>query len=86
MGFGGDGSFGLEVDARQIVLIEGSLAVTYELAVDVFLVAASLSASLGAYVEFERTEEFPEGEVTLGAYAELRGSLRSSASSRCPAR
>ncbi len=75
MGFGGDGSFGLEVDARQIVLIEGSLAVTYELAVDVFLVAASLSASLGVYVEFERTAKFPEGEVTLGAYAELRGSI-----------
>ena len=75
MGFGGDGSFGLEVDARQIVLIEGSLAVTYELAVNVFLVAAALSASLGVYVEFERTPEFPEGEVTLGAYAELRGSL-----------
>ncbi len=37
MGYGGDGSFGLEVDARQIVLIEGSLAVSYELAVDVFL-------------------------------------------------
>lgn len=75
MGFGGDGSFGLEVDASQIVLIEGSLAVTYELAVDVFIVSASLSASLGVYVEFERTDQFPEGEVTLGAYAELSGSV-----------
>ena len=54
----------------QIVLIEGALAVTYELAVDVFLVAAALSASLGAYIEFERTEQFPEGEVTFGAYAD----------------
>ena len=76
MGFGGDGSFGLEVDAEQIVRIEGALAVTYELAVDVFLVAAALSASLGTYIEFERTEQFPEGEVTFGAYATLRGSLR----------
>ena len=75
MGFGGDGSFGLEVDARQIVLIEGSLAVTYELAVDVFLVSASLSASLGVFVLFERTKAHPQGEVTLGAYAELRGSV-----------
>lgn len=75
MGFGGDGSFGLEVDASQIVLIEGSLAVTYELAVDVFIVSASLSASLGVYVEFERTEQFPEGEVTLGAYVDLSGSV-----------
>ena len=75
MGFGGDGSFGLEVDAKQIVRIEGALAVTYELAVDVFLVAAALSASLGTYIEFERTEQFPEGEVTFGAYATLRGSL-----------
>ena len=75
MGFGGDGSFGIEVDARQIVLIEGALAVSYELAVDVFLFAASLSASLGVYVEFARTEALPGGQVTLGAYAELRGSL-----------
>jgi hypothetical protein len=76
MGFGGDGSFGLEVDAKQIVRIEGALAVTYELAVDVFLVAAALSASLGTYILFERTEQFPEGEVTFGAYASLSGSLR----------
>ena len=76
MGFGGDGSFGLEVDAKQLVRIEGALAVTYELAVDVFLVAAALSASLGTYIEFARTEQFPEGEVTFGAYVSLTGSLR----------
>lgn len=69
MGFGGDGSFGLEVDARDIVMIEGSLAVTYELAVDVFVVGASLSASLGVFVVYE------DGTVTLGAYAELRGTV-----------
>ena len=76
MGYGGDGSFGLAVDAKQIVRIEGALAVTFELAVDVFLVAAALSASLGTYILFERTEQFPEGEVTFGAYATLTGSLR----------
>ena len=68
-GFGGNGSFGLTVDAAEIVRIEGSLAVTYELAVDVFIVAASLSASVGVFVIYE------QGEVELGAYAELAGSL-----------
>jgi hypothetical protein len=36
-GFGGNGSFGLVVDASRIVYVEGSLAVTFELAVDVFI-------------------------------------------------
>jgi hypothetical protein len=69
MGFGGDGSFGLEVDAREIVLIEGSLAVTYELAVDIFIASASLSASVGVFIVYD------DGTVTLGAYVELRGSV-----------
>ncbi|GAA3383052.1 hypothetical protein [Cryptosporangium minutisporangium] len=69
MGFGGNGSFGLEVDASKIVLIEGSMAVTYALAVDMFIASAALSASLGVFVLYE------DDEVTLGAYAELRGSV-----------
>lgn len=69
MGYGGDGSFGLEVDARRIVLIEGSLAVTYELAVDIFIASASLSASVGVFIVYE------DGTVTLGAYVVLRGSV-----------
>ena len=72
-GVGGSGSFALEVDATRIVLIEGSLAVTYELAVNVFIAAASLSVSLGAFVEYEADEDGKE-EVTLGAYAVVEGS------------
>lgn len=68
-GVGGTGSFRLEVDASRIVYIEGSLAVTYELAVNVFIAAASLSAALGVFVIYEKEE------VTLGAYATLAGSL-----------
>jgi hypothetical protein len=75
MGFGGDGSFGLEVDATDIVLIEASLAVTYELGVDVFIANASLSASVGMFVVYELNERSGRKEVTLGAYAELRGSV-----------
>ena len=73
MGFGGTGSFGLEVDARQIVLIEGSLAVTFELAVDLFIAQASVSAAVGVFVLYELVDEQPQ--VTLGAYAEIRGSV-----------
>lgn len=72
-GCGGDGSFGLEVDAESIVLIEGSLAVTYEMSVDVFIASASLSASVGVYVEYALEDGEPD--VVLGAYAELRGSV-----------
>jgi len=68
-GVGGTGSFGLTVDAKQIVYVEGSLAVTYELAVNVFIVAASLSVALGVFVIYE------DEEVTLGAYATIAGSL-----------
>ncbi len=68
-GVGGTGSFGLMVDASQIVYVEGSLAVTYELAVNVFIAAASLSVALGVFVIYE------EGEVELGAFAELKGSV-----------
>ena len=68
-GVGGTGSFSLEVDASRIVTIEGSLAVTWELAVNVFIAAASLSVALGVFVIYE------EQEVTLGAYATLAGSL-----------
>ena len=75
MGYGGTGSFGLEVDASRIVFIEGSMAITYELAVDVFIASASLSASLGTFVEYRSTAAHPNGEVTLGAWAQLRGSV-----------
>jgi hypothetical protein len=68
-GVGGNGSFGLMVDASRVVYVEGSLAVTYELAVNVFIAAASLSVALGVFVIYE------EGEVELGAYAELKGSI-----------
>ena len=68
-GVGGNGSFGLMVDASRIVYVEGSLAVTYELAVDVFIAAASLSVSLGVFVIYEKQE------LTLGAYAVLAGSV-----------
>lgn len=68
-GVGGTGSFALMVDASQIVYVEGSLAVTYELAVNVFVAATSLSVELGVFVLYE------EKEVELGAYAVLSGSV-----------
>ena len=68
-GVGGNGSFGLLVDASRIVYVEGSLAVTYELAVDVSIAAASLSVSLGVFVIYEKED------LTLGAYAVLAGSV-----------
>lgn len=74
LGFGGDGSFGLEVDAKRIVLIEGSLAVSYELGIDIVIASASVSVSFGAYVEFV-IDENDEQEVTLGAYATVSGSI-----------
>ncbi len=69
LGFGGTGSFGLLVDAAEIRRIEASAAIIFELAVNVFVVAASISVSLGAYVSYE------DQEVTLGAYALIAGSL-----------
>jgi hypothetical protein len=68
-GFGGSGSFELQLAADRIVFLEGSLAVTYELSVDIVIASASLSASLGVAVTLE------QDSVELAAYVELRGSV-----------
>ena len=67
MGFGGTGSFELEMVADDIVLLHGSMAATFELAVSVFVVSASLSASLGIDLLYK-----PDEGVTLTAYVELK--------------
>jgi hypothetical protein len=66
-GAGGSGSLELRTEATELVFLQGSLAVTYELAASFIVVSASLSASLGVDVLYEHDE------VTLGAFVELRG-------------
>jgi hypothetical protein len=67
MGFGGTGSFELEMVADDIALLRGSMAVTYELSVSLVVVSASLSASLGVELLYK------DREVTLTAYVEIKG-------------
>ena len=69
LGFGGNGSFALVVDSGRIVYVQGTVAVAFELAVDVFVVAASISVALGFYVIYE------EPEVSVAAYATVSGSV-----------
>jgi hypothetical protein len=67
MGFGGTGSFELEMVADDIVLLHGSMAATFELSVSVVIAKASLSASLGIELLYKR-----DTGVTLTAYVELK--------------
>ena len=67
MGFGGTGSFELEMVAEDIVLLHGSMAATFELSVSLFIASASLSASLGIDLLYKQDEG-----VTLTAYVELK--------------
>ncbi len=69
-GIGGIGHFVVEVDANRIVRIEASLGVTYETAIDVFVVSAAVSISIGAWVEIRFNPDKTE-EVIFGAYAEV---------------
>jgi hypothetical protein len=69
LGFGGTGSFGVQVDATDIVYIEGSLAVCYELAVDFVIATASVSVAFGAFVQYQA------GVVEFGAYVQVTGSV-----------
>jgi hypothetical protein len=70
MGFGGTGSFELEMVADDIVRLHGSMAATFELSVSVFVASASLSASLGIELLYKKIRD--QGEVTLTAYVELK--------------
>ncbi|MGH9118199.1 MAG: hypothetical protein ACRD0A_10100 [Acidimicrobiales bacterium] len=67
MGFGGTGSFELEMVADDIVLLHGSMAATFEISVSLFIASASLSASLGIDLLYKQDEG-----VTLSAYVELK--------------
>ena len=74
MGFGGNGSFALALDSKKIVYIKGSTAVMFELAVNVFVVSAAVSVSLGTFIIYEVNKQ-DQGEVTLGAYATVAGAI-----------
>ena len=67
MGFGGTGSLELQLVADDIDFLIASMAVTYELAADLVVVSASLSASLGIELAYA------DRAVTLEAYVELKG-------------
>jgi hypothetical protein len=67
MGFGGTGSFELEMVADDIVLLHGSMAATFEISVSLVIASASLSASLGIDLLYK-----PDEGVTLTAYVELK--------------
>jgi hypothetical protein len=67
MGFGGTGSFELEMVADDIVLLHGSMAATFEISVSLVIASASLSASLGIDLLYK-----PDDGVTLTAYVELK--------------
>ena len=69
MGFGGTGSFELQLVADDIDFLVGSIAVTYELAASLVVVSASLSAALGVELAYD------DGDVTLTAYVELAGNV-----------
>jgi hypothetical protein len=66
-GFGGSGSFEMAMVAEDIVLLYGSLAVTYELAASIVIASVSLSASVGIDLKYEKQQ------VILGAFVELVG-------------
>ncbi|GJL53450.1 MAG: hypothetical protein NPIRA02_05820 [Nitrospirales bacterium] len=74
MGFGGNGSFSLALDSKKIVYVKGSTAVMFELAVNVFVVSAAVSVSLGTFIIYEVNKQ-DQGEVTLGAYATVAGAI-----------
>ena len=71
-GFGGSGSLELELSSQELVFLEVSTAITYELGVSFVLGSASLSASLGLDVLYEKV---PDDAVTLTAFVELRGNV-----------
>ncbi len=74
MGFGGNGSFVLEVDSSKIVYIKGTTAVMFELSVNVFIVSAAVSVSLGTFIVYE-VDAQDQSEVSLGAYATVAGAI-----------
>lgn len=73
MAFGGTGHFIVVVDAGDIVLIEGSIGITYEMSVNVFIVSAAISITLSAYVRYEKIGGI--GEVEFGATVEVAGAI-----------
>lgn len=73
LGFGGSGSLELGLLADDLDYLYAELAVTYEAAVSLIVVSASLSASLGLELAYEVSETSGEREVTLSAYVELAG-------------
>ncbi|MEZ5100972.1 MAG: hypothetical protein R3C15_14470 [Thermoleophilia bacterium] len=73
MGVGGSAWLIVEVGAGSVgfVRLELGLAVTFELAINVIVASASISASLGAALEIEAN-----GGVTLTAYVECVGTIQ----------
>lgn len=73
LGFGGSGSLELGLLADDLDYLYAELAVTYEAAISLIVVSASLSASLGLELAYEVNKASGEREVTISAYVELAG-------------
>lgn len=73
LGFGGSASLELGLVADDLDYLYAELAVTYEAAISLIVVSASLSAALGLELAYEVSEASGEREVTLSAYVELAG-------------
>ncbi len=84
-GFGGSGSFELTVAPHPVgfVSLKLSLAVTFEITIDIVVAKGSLSASIGAFLELESGEVTnpvtgdtePTTDVTLGAFIDVVGQV-----------